>query len=299
MKHLFIINTQTLSTIRKQLIKNIQEHFIDFDYTIEYTGYIGHATKIAKKYVQTCPQLRIYSCGGDGTLHEIINGIYPAKHVELAIIPIGTGNDFVKSLGLAKSDFLDLKKYKQPKLIWSDLLCTNDEVSINTVSLGFDVRIAANVAKFKHLPIPKGTVPYYLSLLYCMFSSLTEKFQLAIENQKLPEKSYTFVVFANGQYYGGGYRPCPSACINDALIDICLISKVPRRLILKLAGKYKKGEHLTYTQYVSTHQAKKIHILDEHPVMICLDGEIRMMYQPCIEVLPQQIQICLPETYNI
>ena len=59
-----------------------------------------------------------------------------------------------------------------------------------------------------------------------------------------------------------------------------------------MAEKYKKGEHLAYTQYVQCYQAKKVQILNEQPVMINLDGEIRLMYQPSIEILPQQIQIC-------
>ena len=171
------------------------------------------------------PGLRIYACGGNGTVHEIINGIYHATLVQLAIVPIGTGNDLIKSLGLPKDDFLHLKNYLHPDLVWSDYILTNDEVSINTVSLGFDVKITENVSKFKHLPIPKVTIPYYLSLLYCLFSSLTEKFEFQIDNQNIAMQSYTFAVLANGQYYGGGYRPCPHAQINDALLDICLNQK--------------------------------------------------------------------------
>lgn len=295
MKHLFIINSQAAASLQEALIEQIRDCFQDKDYVIEKTAYPKHATKIAKAYTQTYPDLRIYACGGDGTIHEVLNGIYPNTHVQLAIVPIGTGNDFIKSLGYTLEDLRQLESYEHPLYLYSDLILTQDEVSINTVSLGLDVVIADNVSKFKHLPIPKGTVPYYLSLLYSMISHLSGRYILQLKEEKLPEKEYSFIVFGNGQYYGGGYRPCPQACIDDGKLDYCLIKKVPRTLILNLSNKYKQGTHLAYHQYVSSGRANKIQILNQEPVKINLDGEVREMFQPSIELLLHQIQLCLPQ----
>lgn len=294
MKHIFIVNGAANKEKRQHLLAAIRHTYKNEDYEIEITEYPRHATKIAQRYAKTNEPLRIYSCGGDGTLHEIINGIYQYHHVQIAIIPIGTGNDFVKSLGYGPNDFSDLEKYLNPLFVVSDLIQTGEEVSINTVSLGFDVVIAKNVEKFKHMPIPKGTVPYYLALLYSMATSLTSPFKLMIDKQKSFDQPYTFVVVSNGQYYGGGYRPCPQARIDDGYLDYCLISSIPRHKILALSNKYKKGTHITYQKYVKTGRIETMQILNVNPVTINLDGEVRTMNQPTIAILKQQVTICLP-----
>lgn len=294
MKHLLIINGQANEARRKKLLLDIPQAFMGLDYQVEITRHPHHATEIVQQYKQQYSPLRVYACGGDGTVHEVVNGIYPNQDIELAIIPIGTGNDFVKSFDRPIEDFRQLSLYQAPQFVYTDLIRTANEVSINTVSLGLDVRIASNVERFKRLPHLHSTVPYYLSLLYCLASSLYTPFTLALDDQPAIHDQYTFVVACNGQYYGGGYRPCPGAAIHDGLIDYCLINKVPRYLILKLANQYKQGTHIHYQQYVQTGQVKKITILKPDTVTINLDGEVRTLTHPDIDILPRQIRLCLP-----
>ena len=104
MKHVFIINGNK-TQYKDLLTQKIREVFTNEDYTIEYTNYPRHATQIAKSYAEKYNDLRIYACGGDGTVYEVANGIYPHKHVQMAIVPIGTGNDYVRGFGYEKSDF--------------------------------------------------------------------------------------------------------------------------------------------------------------------------------------------------
>lgn len=293
MKHVFIINGQAKEEYRNKLNLDIRHLFEHEDYIIEYTQYPRHATKIAREYATNYQDLRIYACGGDGTIHEIVNGIYPYTHVQLAILPIGTGNDFIKSFGYDREDFHQLQNYKDPVYLWSDLIRVGDEVSINTVSLGFDVKVAENVVKFKKKAGNKNA--YYLSLLYCITQKLNTLFKMNIDGKRTPDKKYMFVVVCNGNYYGGGYKPCPMASISDGYLDLCLIFNVPRYRILDLSNAYKKGIHLKYKQYVKTQKIKQLSILNEEPIKVCLDGEIRTMTKPFIEVVPHQIQICLPK----
>ena len=295
MKHLFIINAKSHKETRQTLIQNIRHVYQGLDFAIELTEYPTHATKIAASYAALYPSLRIYACGGDGTIHEVVNGIYPHRHVELAVIPIGTGNDFVKSLDIKKEYFFDLKRYLSAKIHVIDLILVKHEVSINTVSLGLDVKIAQNVDKFKHLPGPKGIVPYYLSLLYSMSSSLSEIFSFQLDERNYQKAPYTFIVFGNGQYYGGGFRPCPTASLHDGSLNYCLIQDVSRAKILTLAHHYKAGTHPAFKRYVSCGTMQKAKILNTQPVTICLDGEIRTMVQPEICILPQVLPLALPK----
>lgn len=97
MKHVFIINSQIKKRKRMKFYNNIRSIYKEEDILIKETTYSGHAKEIAKEISSTDENIRIYACGGDGTIHQIVNGIKDFSKVELAIIPLGTGNDFIKS----------------------------------------------------------------------------------------------------------------------------------------------------------------------------------------------------------
>lgn len=296
MKHVFIINQTIAKKQLKHLVQEINRQYASMDYVIEYTQYRGHAREIAYHYARSTPKLRIYSCGGDGTLHEIINGAYGFSDIEIAIIPMGTGNDFIKNFPFEPEIFRDLKNYQQPTFSSVDLIKCNDEVCINTLSLGFDVNIARKVERFKKLPFFKGTLPYYASLLSNMFEPLESEYHLLLGDQLEIHHKEVFVVVCNGQYYGGGYHPCPNAHINDGILDYCLIHDVSKAMIVRLAKLYKHGTHTNYPQYVDIGQLKKMKILNPQPVYLNLDGEVKEMRQPSIQIVSSHLILCLPHS---
>jgi len=297
MKHVFIINGQAKPEYKQSLDLHIRSLFKDHDYVIEYTQYPRHATKIVSEYAKNYTDLRIYACGGDGTIHEVVNGIYPHTHVQLAIVPIGTGNDFVRSFGYERQDFKSLENYLNPTYLMSDIIKVSDqngfEIAINTVSLGFDVRIAENMPKFKKKAGAANA--YYLSMIYCLKDGINEMFQLEVDHQRIPSRKYMFIVACNGNYYGGGFKPCPQANIADGYLDLCFVHDVPLYRIPDLSIAYKKGEHLKYKKYTSNRKIKKLKVLNPGPTQINLDGEIRTMICPIVEIVPSQIKICLPK----
>ena len=75
------------------------------DYAVELTQHAGHAAEIARQYGDDGEPVRLYACGGDGTLNEVFTGAYPYKNAEVASVPCGSGNDFVRNFGAAE-DFL-------------------------------------------------------------------------------------------------------------------------------------------------------------------------------------------------
>lgn len=295
MKHVFILNPKAGKYNVEQLKCRIDEVFIEYDYVIEVTKEEKDASAIAKRYAQTGLDLCLYACGGDGTIHEVVNGMYLYPNAKLAIFPIGTGNDFIKTFdAYCQEDFLNMHHYKNPYFVKCDVLQVGEYIGINTVSFGLDVAIAKNVAHFKSLPLLKGVVPYYLSLLYSMSTSLSHAYRILLDHKNYDKKEYTFVVAGNGRYYGGGFCPAPNASINDGVMDICMISKVTRRKIIALAGKYKQGKHTQYKDLVCMHKAKHLQILSDDKVSVNIDGEVKEMINPTITILPAQICLCLP-----
>ena len=197
MKHVFIINSQSAEKKRKRLTEEIHRLFPEDEAVIEVTDHPGHAKQLARQYASEGTMLRIYACGGDGTLHEVVNGVLGFSHVQVAVIPIGTGNDFIKAFpSYRPQDFLCLENYQDAKLAKSDVLMVDEEASINTVSAGLDVKVAYHVDKFKQLPFAHGVFPYFLGLLVSMAGSISEDLIVEIDGRREAFSDYLFVDLA-------------------------------------------------------------------------------------------------------
>ena len=183
MKDVFIINPKGQKKEQLELIHQIQEVFQGRRIIIEKTNGPGHARFIAQKYaLKTEEPVHLYACGGDGTLHEVVNGMAQAPHIYLSILPIGTGNDFIKSFeGLTKQDFLDLSAYQDAIEMDCDLLKVNGEYALNSVSIGFDVHVADAANKTKKI-IPKGGI----------FRDADQSMQTVGRNLRFADRSGTF-----------------------------------------------------------------------------------------------------------
>ena len=296
MKHVFIVSSQIKERKRKRFYDSIHTIYKNQKYIIKETAYAGHAKDIAKQMTSNNEYIRLYACGGDGTLHQIINGIQDFSKTEVAVIPLGTGNDFIKSfLPLSRSDFMNLYNYQHDNTTSCNLLEINGHYAINTASIGLDVKIAKNVEHFKSFSFLGSSTPYYLGLLYSMIHPLSSSYKLKI-NDQIIQDDFVFIVCGNGKYYGGGYCPAPDAKVDDNQMDICLIKKVTRRKILTLSPKYKKGSHVKYKDLVSTYQTDSLEILSpQKHITVNLDGELETIDSLHIHLADHNINIVLPD----
>lgn len=303
MKHIFIINPTAGKSDQTKYIANMvnkifMEEDIEGTYRIEVTKGVHDATDIARHYAMSNEPVRIYSCGGDGTLNEIVNGIVHYENVELAPVPIGSGNDFVKSFNQnAIAAFLDLKALIKASARKIDLLEVNGHFSINVINIGFDSSIAQNMVRFKRLPLVGGAKAYDISVFYSFMTSIKNRFEIIADGIRLPHKNYTFAVMANGQYYGGSYRAAPLSDMQDGLIDLVLIPSVSRLKILQLMNVYKRGDHLQeqYQKIVHYRQCHEVQVEADHEINVCIDGEIKKLKNPKIIVHPNHLKLVVPE----
>ncbi|MGI6511609.1 MAG: diacylglycerol/lipid kinase family protein [Catenisphaera adipataccumulans] len=298
MKEVFLINPHTDAKKLYALMEEIKKNFKGRQVIIEKTKAPKHAEYIAKKYAlfENEP-VHLYVCGGDGLLHETINGLIDARsEVHVSVLPLGTANDFVKTFRpWTTADFLNLANYKNPIAMDCDVMSVNGEYAINTVSFGFDVYVAQYANHMKsRLPV-QGIIPYYTGMLQTLRRPLGQEYRMQIDDQRMPAAIYDFVVFCNGKYYGGGYQPCPDAMINDGVIDICLISGLKKRDIVYFAKAYEKGEHVSHTDRVTIKQAHIIHMdTNNETIYGNLDGEVRAFKNPTIELKSHAIHLWLP-----
>ena len=302
MKYIFIINptagkTDRSASLSEAITSVFEKHGLVKDLIIHITEGIGEATTYTKTIAEThTERLRFYACGGDGTLGEVVNGVFGHPHCAVGILPIGTGNDFIKSFDQYQTkDFLDIEKqlFAQEEVI--DLMRMGDTISINLISTGLDSAIAKNVMKFKNLPLVNGPAAYNLSLAYCFFTSLDNHFSYRVDGELFPKDNYIFAVIANAQYYGGGYRAAPEANVQDGLLDFICVKRVSRMKVLQLVNIYKRGEHLHIPDIVIFRRCKEVELIADHKLIMNVDGEIENLQNPKITIDQKALLFLFPQ----
>jgi diacylglycerol kinase (ATP) len=296
MKHLFIINPVAGRGRALKLLPSIKEIMDDIgeEYHIEITENPGHATDIARSYTQR-DNYRVYSVGGDGTLNEVMNGMVNSKS-SLAVIPGGTGNDFIRSI-TSKSAVKSLLKQTicgSEKLI--DIARVNGRYFINIASLGFDAEVVYSAKGFKKIPWISGQLAYLLGILKTLFINWFQKVTLEIDGRAF-EKRILLAAVANGRFYGGGMMPAPDAQIDDGLFDVCVVRALSRIKILFLFPKYIKGKHGKLKE-VSFYKAKRVRVSSNDYVPVNIDGEVLRLKEMEFEIVPKAMSVVIPSKDN-
>lgn len=307
MKYFFIVNPKAgkinpMETIIPNITIILDKNNID--YQIFETNYQRHAIKLTKDIINsTTSKIRIIGVGGDGTLNEIIQSSVNQPHVEICIIPAGTGNDFVKSFG--SQDYFNIENIILGKAIKIDTINYNDNYSINICSVGLDAKVGSNISTLKNIPFLKGKTLYNLSTIIELSKKLGDKLELIIDDKTLISNTFLFAVICNGQYYGGSFNPAPHAYLNDGLLDLILI-KVPKYINLPtLIKEYKNGTYLyskTGKEVIKTFKCKKIEIKSIKKATCNLDGEIYSDTNFIFKINEKSLNFIIPnkaKTYSI
>lgn len=300
MKHIFILNPAAgkgnkLDVFADKLHAIAKES--ELSYELYRTNGVGDACRFVREYClgETETPLRFYACGGDGTINEVVSGAYGFENAEVALVPIGTGNDFVRVLG-KHEDFLDIAAQIDAKAEPFDLIKWNDRYCVNMMNIGFDGEVAARAGR------AKGRVPGKLAYIYGVlgefFKMSKARFRCVIDGEDLGEKKVQLSLYANGSFCGGGFRAAPYADLHDGMMDICFIRPVSRLTLLRLIGSYKKGTYLlkeNATKYFEYFKCSEVKLLFDKPQRVCIDGEIQECETLHISVLRDAVRIVMPK----
>lgn len=294
MKHIFIVNPKAGKTDHTQMIK---EHLEKYDGKIDYEIYntTGHkdATNYTKKYLESTDEyVRIYACGGDGTLNEVVNGAVGFSNVEIACFACGSGNDFVKSFG-NMDDYKDLDKLINGTSKEIDIMNCGGSYCLNICNFGFDAWAANKMVKYKKLPFVSGKAAYNLGVVYSLFFKMKHYLKVEVDGEILYDGKSLLCSIANGICYGGGYYCAPKALVDDGKLDVCLVKKVSVFTLVSLIGYYKAGKHLDspkFEKYIRYTQGKNITVTSNKPICYCLDGEALETEKIELSVIPKAIK---------
>lgn len=300
-KHLFIINPtagkKDMTTELTEVIKRL--NLTDF-YEIYITSSPGDATKKAKAEAEFNNRyLYIYACGGDGTLCEVVNGVWGFPNVAVASVPIGSGNDFIKSFSEYKhADFLDLERMTKRKTKKIDAISINEYISLNIVSAGFDAAVCKSMVKYKSLPFINGKNAYNIALIDGLISHTKNHFRISVDGKEYDsgKTPHLFVIGANGNYYGGGYKAAPDSVLDDGNMTFIAIKTVSLFKFIRLIGLFRKGFHFDNPKFpfVTHFPCKEIRLYSNNPVEMNIDGEIKVLKDPVITIHPLSMNIILP-----
>ncbi len=267
---LFIINPIAGGGKAENLIPLIQNSMDKHkrNYDIILTTKPKEAIDIAKDNVDNYEI--IVAVGGDGTINEVAKGIIIGGKGALGIVPGGTGNDVVKSLGISANPEESLETIAKGFKKEIDIGKVINDSFLNIASVGFDAEVIVNHDKFKGKV--KGKLVYILSVIYTLFSYKNKKLEIDIDGEKLEEEILLLAV-GNGRYYGGGMQILPSANVNDGYLHICIISGIGKIMTLFLFPTIFKGHHINYKKYVKIYKAKNIKVRSKEEIFINIDGD--------------------------
>lgn len=248
----------------------------------------GHAAVLADRALSEGFS-GILCIGGDGTVFEIVNGL-AGRPARLYFVPCGTGNDFVRMLGLPGDPVRALEAQLDGKPGLIDVGQAGDYYFLNVSGGGFDTEVLRQAEHFKRFG--KGIIPYFMGILAALKSFRSLDAELEIQGRTFRRRLTIFAV-GNGRYYGGGMKAVPRAEINDGFFDVILADKVGRLRILRLLGSFISGKH---TGLPEVREIRCRELTVRCPGMtVNLDGELVKMDRVHYKLLPGALEVCLPE----
>jgi diacylglycerol kinase (ATP) len=302
-KHIFLINAHSVKGKRKEwLKKNIisvcEQHAVNYEmYDTNETDDIGRYAAAEKNQNHQQKILRFYACGGDGTLHQVANAVFGDSNVQVATIPLGTGNDFVKSF-TNYEHFMDIGRQIRGKAAQIDVITHGEKIAVNMVNIGFDCMVVAKTQQTKKWPLIKGPAAYLAAVALVLKEMPLSRQQVFLDGERVPQETFLLTAIANGSYCGGGFNAASKAILNDGYLDVLLVDPINRRKFLSLVGMYKKGTLLDSErvgEVLRFQRCRKVEIISEEPSLFCSDGEIFSFQKDVFQIAHKAVSFAVPE----
>ncbi|MBR2444514.1 MAG: hypothetical protein IKB27_03840 [Clostridia bacterium] len=232
--------------------------------------------------------------GGDGTVYKAINAIMESgcnDTASLKIVPIGSGNDFVRSFD------------SMPREFCADVMRVNHRYAINVVNMGFDCSVVERAAELKKSPLITGGMAYILGVLGELINKKPLKARVTLTyldgTEETIDDKFLLIAVGNGKWYGGGFKVTPGARLDDGILDVTIIKDISSATFLSLVGDFRKGTHIKDAdacelkagteEFLLYKKCKSVKV--EGIVTVCCDGEIFKESTVEIGVIPRAINL--------
>lgn len=271
-----------------------------FNYKTVFTKQRAHAIEIARENIKKGYK-NIIGVGGDGTLNEIVNGVFsqtevPYNEITIGMIPIGTGNDWCRTFNIPDDYNEAIAVIKNNKKVFQDIAKIsffskgeeNDRYFVNVAGMGFDAVVLRKSNQDKE----KGKVSsfvYYKNILSTLFTHKSMPCKISIDN-----KSFEADVFSLNaglcKYSGGGMMQVPNAVFNDGMIDVTIINRITKFKVIRNIKKLYDGSFINLKE-VQTHKTKCLHVESKHNILLEADGEFLGNAPAKFSIVPSALNI--------
>ena len=304
MKYCFIVNpaagkSKGKAELEDRIKKACENRGVDA--TVYYTKCVGDAGEYIASFCNEHKDenIRFFACGGDGTLCEAVNGLMRANandRASLGVIPVGTGNDFVRNFENSTA-FFDIDAQLDAELVDIDLISCNDTYVINMVNIGFDCQVVVKTSEFKRKAFVPSKLAYICGLIVTLIKKPGAKFNASSEKKQGEEKTLLLATFANGSFCGGGFHSNPNASLHDGKINALFVNDVSRTRFISLVGSYKKGTHLdgSNDDILSEETSQRYEIKFAEPTNVSVDGEIIKTDRLELACIPNAVKFLMPK----
>jgi YegS/Rv2252/BmrU family lipid kinase len=283
----FIINPNARNGYCLKIWKKIADQLEveKISYLAFFTEFPGHGKILANQIAEKShEQVLIVAVGGDGTMHEVMNGVVKYKNITLGFIPGGSGNDFSRGFQIPREPvealkvILRLSKKEGQMIDIGQMMMENhpEHFFINNMGAGFDAIISyeVNQSRMKFLlnKLSLGRLVYVYFLLKKLFTYQSTTINLSIDGEKHILKQTWFVTVSNQPYYGGGMKIAPVALPDDGLLDITVVHQLSRFKLLLVFISVFWGRHVQFKE-VKIFTGREISIQSDSPIYVHADGE--------------------------
>ncbi len=319
-----IVNPASKSGRGRQIWAKLELIFKEREipYQVVFSKGVGHVTRIVTKL--TAPliddpdasPIKLIILGGDGTINEALQGISDFDRVYLGYIPTGSSNDLARDLLLPKkseeilSSILDGKvirtmdigtlTYENTSEVKSELTSENFPISryfAVSSGIGFDAAVCeeALTSRFKNSlnKLGLGKLTYLVIALKQLIAAQSVSCDIYLDNDLEPihYKRFLFTAFMIHKYEGGGFKFCPTADYTDGILELCVVGKIPKPVILLALPTAFFGKHFVFPQ-IKHYSASTIKLVASKPLWVHTDGEVYMKSDSItITCTPQKIKL--------
>ena len=265
------------------------------DASILWTSRPGDGNALARQAVDQ-GAARIVACGGDGTVHEVVNGLMagsaPERSVGLGVLPMGRCNDLATTLRLPRALPAVVETLLQGTLRSIDLGRIGDQYFSTVATLGFDSAVNQYVLNGSSPFFRRGTIAY----LYGVFANLFRYRDVWVRMRGDFGEFQGHIFLAatgNTPNYAGRLKIAPSAVVDDGVLNTCLVRSVSRWEVLRMLPRIFSGGHVSHPA-VSLEPIRRLEIESREPLWIFADGERITQTPATIEVVPRALSVLVP-----
>lgn len=303
MRHIYVVNPKAGGHDQsKEIALQLQGLRVETEMYVtqgprDATAYVSHLCRTEAE------PLRFYTCGGDGTMNEVVSGIMEAGRTDVAagIYPCGSGNDYVKSW--PNADFSNLNTMLEAPVQAVDVLRINcleeTRYSLNVMNFGFEAEVCRTMNYARRWPLVGGHNAYIIGILHCLLCAMHNPCHITVDGEEWHGGNLLLASAANGRFVGGGFQCAPRAVVDDGLLEMLCMDSVNLLQFAKIIGLYRKGKHLDHPEL-----GHLIHYCrgctacfdSNRDFSIVVDGELIRGCHFELECLPQAMRFIVPQT---